>query len=85
MLHVLLADIAALDDRFHPLLDTITLYRAWTSVHDLCCHSGHAPLSSDAWLTQRIELRGAADGSAPHMGRPMTGWTVGMDPFASPT
>lgn len=42
------------------------------------------PLSIDAWLTQTTEFNPAAEGSAPHIGRPMTGWTVGMEPLASP-
>ena len=37
------------------------------------------PLSMDNLDTKVIELRAATDGKLPHIGRPKTGCTVGMD------
>lgn len=48
------------------------------------CHLTNPPLSIEAWLAQTTEFMPADSGSHPHIGLPITGWTVGMEPLASP-
>ena len=80
--HILLCNLPAILDRCRFLLESIGFNLTYT-VSDMW-GMVDVPLSTEAWLTQTTEFRAAAAGWDPHIGLPMTGWTVGIEPFASP-